>query len=635
LHLLTKEKESLQTDCTWFDFLHEGTVCYNASQKLQTIKEQDIKKLLVFTQDAQKSLDIFEKQYAGMTKELLEKEINDLKIQSAELTKIKREIENSKRTFTQVQWLELRQTSIEIRKLKAKGYGSLEGLAKEKGIELYGKAEFEEFIKSADAYLNTFTSEIDYPNSEEAKCIYCNQLLNEASSDLLKKYKAILVDTTRQDIQKQEVKLSILFDLLKSISADIKLHYSSYGQDTDQQVIQPEYIEAYNCSIAKLKSAVDSETHNGIEFCVDYDSTLDLLQKRIDELNESSAEKNKTLSNLESEKLELHNKINELRDRKIFAEKKDDVLMVMKNYAIKNLLEEKQMLLNSGSISAKTTKARKELIEQSFSNIFSKEIEKLRRTDIKIELGFGTKKGEPNINQRLQNKYALSEILSEGEQKAISLAEYFTELSIDGNVSPVVFDDPVNSLDHHIIDEMAKRLIMLSITRQTIVFTHSVLLFNSLLNETEQPYHSELRKSFYRSEKNFDLCGIIYEAEELNSVSYYIKNIEDLINKKEGLEKDIVSKGYDYLRSAIELTMENKILKGTVKRYQKNISLSNFIKISGEDIDKYKMEINDLFDKCCRSITAHSNPTEIVSAPNISQLKADFEKYKAIRKNFS
>jgi len=70
--------------------------------------------------------------------------------------------------------------------------------------------------------------------------------------------------------------------------------------------------------------------------------------------------------------------------------------------------------------------------------------------------------------------YYLSDILSEGEQKAIALAEFLTELQLDLGRSPVIFDDPVNSLDHRMIDEVAKRLIRLSKTRQLSILTDSI-----------------------------------------------------------------------------------------------------------------------------------------------------------------
>ena len=77
------------------------------------------------------------------------------------------------------------------------------------------------------------------------------------------------------------------------------------------------------------------------------------------------------------------------------------------------------------------------------------------------------------VQQKLNTSYSLAEILSEGEQKAIALAEFLTELQLDNSKSPVIFDDPVNSLDHNIIDDVSRRLIKLSRERQR---TKSMLL---------------------------------------------------------------------------------------------------------------------------------------------------------------
>ena len=66
------------------------------------------------------------------------------------------------------------------------------------------------------------------------------------------------------------------------------------------------------------------------------------------------------------------------------------------------------------------------------------------------------------------------------QQFDVALAEFLTELQLDKSKAPVIFDDPVTSLDHKIVDEVARRLVGLSIERQVNVFTHSILLFNSI-----------------------------------------------------------------------------------------------------------------------------------------------------------
>lgn len=88
------------------------------------------------------------------------------------------------------------------------------------------------------------------------------------------------------------------------------------------------------------------------------------------------------------------------------------------------------------------------------------------------------------------------------------------------------------------------------------------------------------------------------------------------------------------MRSAIELFVEHEIFQGTVKRYQKNIGLTSFVKVDGALLDTHKDKLNEIFERCCGYIKGHSNPTEIHNDPTVAGLKIDFEEFNAIRANF-
>ena len=55
----------------------------------------------------------------------------------------------------------------------------------------------------------------------------------------------------------------------------------------------------------------------------------------------------------------------------------------------------------------------------------------------------------------------LQAVLSEGEQTALGLAGFLTEVESDSTGSAVVFDDPVTSLDHVRRERMARRIVEL------------------------------------------------------------------------------------------------------------------------------------------------------------------------------
>ena len=77
-------------------------------------------------------------------------------------------------------------------------------------------------------------------------------------------------------------------------------------------------------------------------------------------------------------------------------------------------------------------------------------------------------------------------VVSEGEQRCISIAAFFAELSTADDPSAIVFDDPVSSLDFEWRNNVAKRLVEESKHRQVIVFTHDVVFLLALKQYAEE-----------------------------------------------------------------------------------------------------------------------------------------------------
>ncbi len=78
---------------------------------------------------------------------------------------------------------------------------------------------------------------------------------------------------------------------------------------------------------------------------------------------------------------------------------------------------------------------------------------------------------------------AASDILSEGEQRALALATFMTEIAVTEGTGPIVIDDPVSSLDRQRGVKVAIRLVEEALKRQVIVFTHDLIFFNDLCRE--------------------------------------------------------------------------------------------------------------------------------------------------------
>jgi len=291
-------------------------------------------------------------------------------------------------------------------------------------------------------------------------------------------------------------------------------------------------------------------------------------------------------------------------------------------------------ILNTRSLSIKSTRARRELIEQQFEEVFRNELRRLRCPE-NIILNFGTQRSVPRIEQNIGEGYSLQDIFSEGEQKSIALAEFITEITVSGHKGPVIFDDPVNSLDHERINVVAKRLIDLSFERQTVIFTHNVLLFYAI-EQIFKDRKPSLEYIFYSVEKDLDFTGYLYENVPPHKETFrtYENKIKVILStsrdERTQRESKLAQEGYNHLRSAIELLVEDEIFQQVVKRYKRNIGFGQFERVDGTTLDSIKHELTSIFHQCCCYIEAHSNPMELPELPTLGQLKQDYERVKEI-----
>lgn len=640
-----REKISkFKKDISWLDDLHEETTIQAFLKELNPDSSEDeLKKLGEFTEKNEQNLKSFQDEKRNLNKNLIQAEITSFQNQLRELRQIKSQIESDKTSFTSNDWKDLGDHLEQIEELKKKEQIGIKEIAEERGIDFYESVEFSDFIKAADKYIKKIEKE-EYPKDEEEICIYCRQKLREKGArELLKNYRLLLNDPTQKLIKQNTQKISSLQTKLKNIATEITLHQPSFGVGEEELPIQPGFLNDFCELINGFKVVAETKDLTkicGKNFEVDYDEIINQFKRKIKVIDANLEAKNQTLSTIEEKEEELDKKIDELLDRKKLNQKLSEVEDILKGLKVARLLEGLSGTFSTDSISRKTSKARDDLIAESFNEIFQRELKGLRRSEIKINLKFRTDKAKSVLLQDISSDYALSDVLSEGEQKAIALAEFFTELQLEKSKAPVVVDDPVTSLDHNIIDEVARRLVALSRERQVIVFTHSILLFNSIKHKSELERFKDLEFKYYETQTDLEHTGILYESPTLKEDLFknYKKEINNILNlpkeERDRRENELAVQGYDKLRAAIEVLIEREIFNNTVKRYRKNVALSQFEKIKGELIDKHKERLNDVFDKCCDYVGAHSSADELQTEPSLSELKMDFDEVKQIRAEF-
>jgi ABC-type transport system involved in cytochrome c biogenesis ATPase subunit len=634
--LLQTKVAAHPTTLLWLANLSQATPQYNFITALSaTSAEQKLTELSDFTPTHQANLTAKESELANLNKTLMQAEIQAMRSQIQEFDSLIEKIQTGQNLLNAANWQALIKFNKEIAELENKTQTGIKEIAEKRGIEFYKTAEFNSFIHAAESYIKIIDKP-EYPEEGDT-CVYCLQPLDTSAKELLKSYRTLLNDRTQENLNVIRQKKTRLIQLIAQVETNLTFHQPTFGIDETQVTVQPKEITDYNKNLGVLKTTftTDSIAQNPT-FAFDYQTVITFLTSKQTAIKNTLIQKTEILANLATKETTLKKEIDELKDRKLLSGKVAEVKTAIANHKVVNTLNSNAGSFNTTAISRKTSSAREELVRQDFEDLFKKELTALRKANLKIDLSFGTDRGSSKVFQNI-SRHALVEILSEGEQKAIALAEFLTELQLDNIKAPIVFDDPVNSLDHNIIDEVARRLLKLSSERQVIVFTHSVLLFNSFLYFSKQLSFGELACKFYNSKNEYQVTGVITEAEEeINKVKSYISKINVIINNtpKNRAEADVAEDGYSFLRSAIELFVEHEIFQGTVKRYQKNIALTSFVKVDGALLDTHKDKLNEIFERCCGFIKGHSNPTEIHNDPTVAGLKLDFEEFNHIRSQF-
>lgn len=622
----------------WKDQLHEATPQKVYIDALVHNSNRDtLNELSHFDDNHQTLLTKKEEELEDLSKATLEAKLNSINLMLKEIISIIATVKITQTNLAKNDWDTIIQYNAHLKVLEAKTQLGISGLAEANGLEQFDTQEFSNFLKSADTYIKLLAKE-NYPNNPDDTCIYCKQnLQNQQARNLVESYGKILNDTTETEIRKYEQAKSDIVKRVNFITSNIEFHQPIFGISEDGNIVQPEEIIDFNTKVSLFRGHIVNNTvDENLTFDIDYISVLQFFETKQSELNSSRDSLIITLQNLSLTEKQLTSEIAELKDRKLLSEHRREILTTITNLLSRKTLDENRYQFNTNSLSIKTTQARQELLAQDFQEKFTAELTGFRKQHLGVSLSFFSQQGSSRIRQNVANQN-INQVLSEGEQKTIALCEFLTELQLDTNVAPVVFDDPVNSLDHLIIQDVAKRLVDLSQERQVIVFTHNVIFYNAFFGlKGHALYRGNTDFKFYNVKSTSQQTGLLYNGEPINKLSSYKGKLNSICNNGHGdrNENDVAAEGYDYLRTGLELLVSNTIFQEIVGRYRPNIMMTKFPTVKGDKIEEHKAEIDTMFGRASGYIRAHSNPEEHHAPPTLYDLRADFERFKVIEADF-
>jgi len=487
-----------------------------------------------------------------------------------------------------------------------------------------------------------FSQELAYPGKafpvveDGAHCVLCQQDLEHAAVHRLKQFEAFVASTTERELRR------IREDFARLRKAFIELKTTTETVEETLKEIRIDREAVADAIAAALAANEIRRTAVVVALTDDKDLAADCpdlvsivretealageVEARIKTLRTSTTDETRKRMNAEAQ---------ELRARKMLATHQRAVLDDIerrKKYAAYGLCIEET---KTQAITQKSSAVTKTVVSQRLKQSFSDELVNLAFSHIEVELKeLGGADGvfyhklvftrAPGVD--------LPKVVSEGEQRCLSIAAFFAELSTADELSGIVFDDPVSSLDYQWRQGVARRLVQEAKTRQVIVFTHDVVFLLLLKQFAEELAVEQFDQHVRFLSKGAGVCSeeLPWVALPIKKKIGYLKNVWQAADKlsrdghQDAYEKE-AKYLYGLLREAWERALEEVLLGGVVERYRPSIQTQQVAQIADITPEDCKT-VETAMSKCSKWLPGHDQAAAArAPVPSPAELRTDID----------
>lgn len=294
--------------------------------------------------------------------------------------------------------------------------------------------------------------------------------------------------------------------------------------------------------------------------------------------------------------------------------------------------EQARSLLNPKPITNKEKELFAEIIGPSYRKKLEEECHKLDCV-LPIELQTVGQKGQTVRSLKMKGGHRPENILSEGEQKAVALADFLTEVGLNPTSAGIVLDDPVTSQDHERKARIATRLVAEATRRQVIIFTHDMPFLNMLITEAESVgvdlQTHWIDRSVTGKPGEISLNDLPSTGKQYETTGKAKRFLEEAKRLAGSSREAAIRNGMSALRSTIEVVVAKKLLKDVVGRWSDRVMVTALAKINWDQttVD----ELVGMYEELSRWIEAHSHTDEAAGAPpEIRDLEKEIAKLEAL-----
>lgn len=575
--LATEIQANKPTNNFLIHFQNENAIKNHISVLGAQSNEYELKKLGIFTEVDAKNLEEITAKIAAL------KALN-IKVQIATFEKLLKELSE----FMQRQQAILACLSEE--KIKyynglIKSFHSLQELSKAEGIksleqyeiDLIGSSQWREFIVAAKNYTaaieQTRDGNVLYP-SDKDHCVFCLQPLNDKENALINTYWLFLKSEAEKELNRTVKKIKDAIEELKGlvpVKFDDTTSLYVYLNSTQlvltakwkEIVINSEKVRQNLISnLDNLNNAPQVSTF--VDNTNEFEKVVAIIKAEIEAL--FAKKPDQEIATLTFQMLFL-------MDKSLLSKLLPDILKFISVHKWAAKAEQTVSAFRTNSITALQGNLFSQHITNNYATTFSDECRTLKAPNV-VEISQHNAKAA-TYRKLLVAKQSASQILSEGEQRAISLADFLTEVQLNPNNAGVIFDDPVTSLDHKRRAIIAKRLVDLSATKQVVIFTHDIAFFAKLSSYADKTAGLKVTKTSIRKFGN--TVGIIkpdlpWIAQKVTARIGFLRSELVKLKKleKEGDEDQYnmqVKGWYGFLREAWERSIEERLFKGAIERF--------------------------------------------------------------------
>jgi energy-coupling factor transporter ATP-binding protein EcfA2 len=488
----------------------------------------------------------------------------------------------------------LKPEDIEHYKSLINSFHKFQELAKQEGvksledynIEGIGSNEWKEFIRASKNYASAIEANRDekiYP-SDKDNCLFCLQPLTEKENSLINSYWNLLKSEAEgelnriiQAIRELEKKLKglppVKFDETTTLFEYVNTNDAAFAAKWKDIVFTSE--TAKQNIISNLGNRnLDLMLHFAVSIN-EFDTVVTKLKAAIEDLFQKNPSK---------ELAELEIQIQFLTDKSLLSKLLEQVLIFVAAHKWAAKAERSASAFNTKSITIKQGDLFTTHITDKYTDTFNNECKILNAPKV-VQIAQKNARGSTLRKLQVAGVVANS-ILSEGEQRAICLADFLTEVQMNPNNKGVFFDDPVTSQDHHRREKIAERLVELASQKQVIVFTHDIAFFIRLKISAET---ITTPCSFTTIRNTGGTPGVINPALPwiVQPVKGRIGTLKNMLVRLKKIEKEnsedeylfAAKSWYSLLREAWERAVEERLFKGVVERFSFGIQTQRLKKI--------------------------------------------------------